>query len=396
MDNYSFNKFKNNISNIVSSNNSYFWEVMLTDFYCFEKEIEPEKIYISQPINDGKIDSIIIPKYLNDTTSKTIYVLQISTSSKSSNYIEEFIDTNPFNLTQYQEVLKDYKDYIIHKALITFNYNKAYPMFNDSLEIICSDSLFECIFENSIRYNLTYNKNNLKQKYIDNIEKRAILWKELHRLKKYDNSIINSFIYFISLNHSTLKTGQFNLISNINLIWESSFNDSISTLKFFNSDDRNKLINSDDDTFYILMTIFRYGNKLDSNILDLVEKVNLLKNNNSSLKDIVINPTLEYLSIYYNNKSIAYLRYEYNKSITKSRFSFKCNFYELCSNKSTYNKLIKDYIVNERLTSTKEETQKKIAKNTGMSTTLVSPTDSSDDWDVISFLLTESIKFISQ
>lgn len=403
MSTYSFDEFKNNILNITDSNNTYFWEILLTDFYCFQKEIDPEKIYISKPINDGKIDSIIIPKSSNDTTIKNIHILQISTTSKDYNYINEFLNIVPYELSQYKDLLHNYKDekkYTFHKVLITFNYNNIYSNF-DTLEIISGDELFESIFENSIRYKLIHNKNSLNQEYINNINKRVTIWKELHRFEVYSKEIIDSFIYFILINHSAIKTGNFNLISDLNSIWKISSQDALSTLKFFNSDYRNKLIESNDDTFFILMTIFRYGKNLNSNFFNLVKNINLLKQNNSTLKKISIEPTKDYLSIKYNEKTIAYLQYVYNKpkkenvEYRKSRFSFKCNFNKLFDEKSTLPSLVNSYLDNGRLVSTKEENKNKTgASHTGMSTSLIHPSEADYDWEVIEFLLCRSLSYI--
>lgn len=405
MTTYSFDEFKNNIINITNSKNTYFWEVMLTDFYCFQKDINPEKIYISKPVADGGIDAIVIPKNSSDIAVNTISVLQISTQCKSLKDIEDFLNIDPYDLQEYKKLLDDYADekkYRIHKVLITFNHNNTYSKFN-TLEIISGDKLFESIFESSIRYKLIYNKNTLKQEYIDNVNKRVLMWTELHRFKKYDQSIINSFIYFILLNYNSIKIGEFNLVSDLDSIWKSSFKDTISTLKFFNSNDRDKLIESDDDTCFILMTIFRYGNNLNSDIFNLVKRINLLKKNNSSLEKIVINPTIDYLSIYYNDNPIAYLQYVYNKKPTseikfvKSRFSFKCNFNELYDNKHFLPPIIKKYIDDKRLVSTKEENKNNTgATHTGMSTSLVLPSEDDDDWSVVSFLLHKSINIVHQ
>lgn len=395
MTRYSFDEFKKNILKLKDDiTDSYFFEVMLTDFYCFENNISPEKIYISQPINDGKIDAIVLPKPSKDTLVKTIFFIQVSTSSKTSAYIKEFININPFKIKKYNEILKQYINYNQHKVLITFEpSNKRVK--SEDLEILSGDELFECMFENSIRYKLISNKNSFYDNYINNIKTRTFLWKDLHRLEMYDNSTIDSYIYFLTLNNNSIKNNEFDLINNLKLIWMSYYKDLLTTFKKLDSDSRDQILSGDEDNILILMNILKYNNpkKLEPSLVHLIITLNYLKNNTKKLKNIILKPTKQYLSLYYNDKCIAYFQYQYNKKdVKKSRFSFKCNLDKL--NKSSYDKktLIKEYIQHNRLVPTKLENGiNKGLKHTGMYTTLIEPSKSDDDWDIIKILLCESI-----
>ncbi len=394
MQTYSFEDFKSYIYELNAKYGSYFIEIMLTDFYCFEKEIEADKIYISQSINDGKIDAIVVPKDINTIDKKTIYFIQVSTSSKDKKYINDFIKQNPYQIKQYTNILKDYPEGSInnHKVLMTFDSPKYYSSFDD-LEILSGDNLFECIFENSIRYKLIYDKNKLNDKYIENLETRMILWTDLHRLKIYDSDTINSYVYFLTLNNNAIKNNQFNLIYELKSIWQSYYYDVLSSLRTLDYNVQNEVINSDNSTIDILITIFKYTRKLDISLINLVKKLIAVKNDNPLLKNIELQPTKYYLSIYSGeNKCIAYFQYEYLKDVKKSRFSFKCNFDRLDNSSKNTNSLISTYLKNGRIVSTESEKANNPGlKHSGMSTTLTYPTDSDNDWNVIKELLCLSI-----
>lgn len=382
METYSLLNFQKYL--LSFNKNSYFYEVLLTDFFCFYKDVDADIVYVTQNGNDGKIDAIVIPKNLNLGVIN-IYCIQITTSIKSINYLEDFKNINPYSIEQYKNILPIIKEKVeIKKVLISFYESKSYESYQDKIEIICGKNLSTMIFENSIRYHLLLSNNKFEESYLKNVSLREGLWTYLHRIKAYDTNIISYYIYFFTLNLKFIKTRDFMLLDNLLNISSSSNKDIIEVLKKIDKNKYELLFNSDYLLLDLIVKTYKCSNKINNNIVDLIIFLHSLTEE-SCFETLKIIPTKLYLSIYYNNLCISYMPYNfYNTKNKKACFSFKCNFDDLYNLGNTH---IDDCIKNNRLISTKEA-NKVIngLKHSGMQSTLRYP-NLSDDISLIKFML---------
>lgn len=382
---YSLSDFIKNLSSIT--NDKYFYEVLLTDFFCLYKNINPEIIYITQEINDGLIDSIVIPKNSN-LGSVNVYFIQITTANKGEEYLQKFKDIDPYSIKQYKNILPPKKDINEIKVLISFYEKPFYEKFKDEIEIICSENLFKLFFENSIRYNLLLLDNRFKENFLENVFLRVYLWTYLHRIKAYDSDVINYYIYFFTLNINFIKNGDFKLLDNLFNISLLSNKDIINVFKKIDKNKHDILLYSDYSLVNLIVKTYKCSNKVNNNIVDLAIFLDSFSKFYSP-KDFKIIPTKEYLSVYYNDTCIAYMPYNFHSMKNKKAcFSFKCDF-DVISKLGDKN--IDQYIKSNDLISTKlANTIMTGLKHSGMNTTLRHP-DIINDPYIVEILLKLSI-----
>lgn len=385
METYSLLNFQKHL--LSYNKTSYFYEVLLTDFFCFYKNIDAEIVYVTQSGNDGKIDAIVIPKNLN-LGVLNIYCIQITTSSKSKDYLKDFKNIDPYSIEQYKNILAPKENVTVNKVLLSFYESKSYENYQDDIEIICAEKLFTLIFENSIRYHLLLPNNNFEEDYLRNVSLREGLWTYLHRIKAYDTDIIGYYIYFFTLNLKFIKTRDFRLLDNLLNISSSSSKDIIEVFKKLDKNKYDLLLNSDYHLLNLIVKTYKCSNQINNSIVDLIFFLNSFEKEFSPIKLNII-PTKEYLSIYYNDICISYMPYNFhNIKNKKACFSFKCdfnNFYPL------NNPHINTYIDSKRILSTKEANKIiKGLKHSGMQTTLRYP-DLINDIYIIKIMLKFSI-----
>lgn len=387
MEKYSLENFQNNLISYTKKN-SYFFEVLLTDFFCLYKNIDTKIIYVTKSNNDEKIDSIVIPKnsYIGEIN---IYCLQITTSKKNAQYLEAFKEIDPYSIKQYQYILPPEKDIKIKKVLLSFYSAKSYEDYKDDIEIIDSEKLFSIMFENAIRYKLLLPNNKLTNKYFENVVLREDLWAYLHRINAYDTTIINQYIYFFNLNLNFIKNGDFELLDNMLIISDSSIKDIIDVFKNVDKTKYDLLISSDFSLLNQIVKTYKCYNKINNNIIDLIFFLDSLRKSDNIFNNLEFKPTREYLSINNKNRCISYMPYNFsNHKNKKACFSFKCNFNDisLLSNSD-----IDKSIGEGRLLSTIEANRTINGLNhTGMYSTLIHP-NLKDDSNLIKILLQSSI-----
>lgn len=387
MEKYSLEGFQDNLISYTNKS-SYFFEVLLTDFFCLYKNIDTKIVYVTKSNNDGKIDSIVIPKnsYMGEIN---IYCLQITTSKKNAQYLEAFKSTDPYLIKQYQYILPPKKDIKIKKVLLSFYSAKSYEDYKDEIEIIDNEKLFSIIFENSIRYNLLLPNNKFNNKYFENVVLRESLWTYLHRINAYDTTIINQYIYFFNLNLNFIKNGDFELLDNMLTISNSSIKDIIDVFKNVDKTKYDLLISSDFSLLNQIIKTYKCYNKINDNIIDLILFLNSLYKSDNIFKNIECIPTTEYLSITSNGRCISYMPYNFsNHKNKKACFSFKCNFNDIsCLHNDEINAAIKQGYL---LSTAEANINIKGLNHTGMYSTLIHP-DLKNDHNLIKILLKSSI-----
>ena len=318
-----------NIFNFYSNLEDYELEVALTDIFLIynseiKKDFRVSKIYITQPVRDNQIDSIIV------SDDNTLYTYQISKSKKYRSQLTNFLkDSTVDKYLNILDVPQSFKP--INRIVCTLEKS---PSIN-TVDVISHIDLLKII--STVWNHIGLNDAN-KQLYKENIQIRSAFWERINVLRRKNKiTYVNAYLDVMLSNHYSLINGAFNLLSSLEAIETFNFDSLLTLSTNLNNDEKIKK-----------MLLFKSSIVYDGDFHKIYDDCNdlidyLLKLINYNFKDYFIVPRSKYISIKNktSSKVIAYFPYKYNDKNAPSYngFGFKCDSNAIPLNLISNNKI---------------------------------------------------------